>query len=170
MRGLIARLEQLNEDDRKVRAVLQRSLAFDLGTYVPAYSYVEPFVAKEDSTRSREILYLVAGLWAAHWKAGRGGQRITIASACALYARQTGSLSIERRFIALLDADEAQLPHRLRQMIALLKEYPLDFERLLNDLLYWNSAEKHVQNRWAREFYQSPADISDSELQEKEVV
>ncbi len=36
--------------------------------------------------------------------------------------------STERRFITLLDADPDQLPNRLRQMVALLKDYNLDFE------------------------------------------
>jgi CRISPR system Cascade subunit CasB len=170
MTGLIARLEQLNEGDTKVRAALRRSLAFEPGTYVPAFPYVEPFVGKDRSNRHREMLYLVAGLWAAHWKSGREGKRITVARACARYRSEAGSSSVELRFIALLDADEDQLPHRLRQIVALLKEYPLDFERLLNDLLYWHSASKHVQNRWAREFYQEPADTLDTESQEEEYV
>jgi CRISPR system Cascade subunit CasB len=75
--------------------------------------------------------------------------------ACATHQTVSGSTSTERRFIALLDADSDQLPHRLRQMAALLKEQPLDFDALLNDLLYWNSDKKRTQHVWARDFYQN---------------
>jgi len=67
-----------------------------------------------------------------------------------------GSTSTERRFITLLDADPDQLPHRLRQMVALLKDYNLDLEALLKGLLYWNNDQKRTQNQWARDFYRRP--------------
>ena len=54
-----------------------------------------------------------------------------IGRACASYQMASGSTSTERRFITLLDADTDQLPHRLRQMIALLKEQSIDFDDLL---------------------------------------
>ena len=71
MSGFIEWLEGLNEKDTKVRAVLRRSLAFDPGAFVPAYPYVEPFLKGEDNPWRREIFYLVAGIWAAHWREGR---------------------------------------------------------------------------------------------------
>ena len=73
MRRFIEWLEGLNQKDTKVRAVLRRSLAFDPGTFVPAYPYVEPFVKDESNSWRREMHYLVAGLWAAHWQEGRPG-------------------------------------------------------------------------------------------------
>jgi CRISPR system Cascade subunit CasB len=71
-----------------------------------------------------------------------------------MHQTQTGSTNTERRFITLLDADEDQLPHRLRQMIALLKEQPIDFHSLLNGVLRWSDDRKPTQIRWARDFYQ----------------
>jgi CRISPR system Cascade subunit CasB len=155
MNGFIEWLEGLNEKDTKVRAVLRRSLAFDPGVFVPAYPYVEPFARNEDNSWRREMLYLVAGLWAAHWRQGRIGGPVSIGKACAAYQVASGSTSGEHRFIALLDADSDQLPHRLRQMIALLKEQAVDFESLLKDLLYWNDDQKRTQNTWARDFYRN---------------
>jgi CRISPR-associated protein Cse2 (CRISPR_cse2). len=81
MSGFIEWLENLNARDTKVRAVLRRSLAFDPGAFVPAYPYVEPFLKGEDNPWRREMLYLVAGLWAAHWREGRNGTPLTIAKA-----------------------------------------------------------------------------------------
>lgn len=155
MSGFIAWLENLNEKDTKVRAVLRRSLAFDPGQFVPAYPYVEPFLKGEDNPWRREMLYLVSGLWAAHWREGQRGQPMPIAKACAVYQAASGSTSTERRFISLLDADRDQLPHRLRQMVALLKEQAIDFDALLTGLLYWNDDQKRTQNAWARDFYRN---------------
>jgi CRISPR system Cascade subunit CasB len=104
------------------------------------------------------MLYLVAGLWAAHWREGRGTEKISIGKACVAY--QVDSKSTERRFIALLDSDRDQLPHRMRQMVALLKGYDLDFEAILNGLIYWNDERKRTQNDWARDFYRNLKDDS----------
>ncbi len=155
MSGFIEWLESMNEKDTKVRAVLRRSLAFDPGAFVPAYPYVEPFLKDEDNTWRREMFYLVAGLWAAHWREGRNGTPLPIGKACAAYQAASGSSSTERRFINLLDADCDQLSHRLRQIAALLKEQVIDFDALLNGLLYWNNDQKRTQNDWARDFYKA---------------
>lgn len=158
-------LEKINEKDSKARAVLRRSLAFDPECFPPAYPYVEPFLKDEDSAWRRKMYYLVAGLWASHWREGRIGEPLSIGQACAFFDREKRKkmsqddrkkmTSTERRFIALLDADRDQLPYRLRQMVALLKEYPIDFEELLRGLLYWNDDQKRTQNRWARDFYKN---------------
>lgn len=155
MSGFIGWLEDLNAKETKVRAVLRRSLAFDPGAYAPAYPYVEPFVADTDSAWRRKVLYLVAGVWAAHWREGRSGQPISLGKACAAYQTQTESTSTERRFINLLDADSDQLPHRLRQMLALLKDHAIDFDDLLNGLVFWKDDRKRTQNAWARDFYRN---------------
>jgi CRISPR system Cascade subunit CasB len=155
MSGFIEWLESLNEKDTKVRAVLRRSLAFDPGAFVPTYPYVEPFIKDADNSWRRQMLYLVAGVWAAHWREGRNGAPMPIGKACAAYQMATGSTNTERRFISLLDADRDQLPHRLRQTIALLKEQAIDFDALLNGVLYWNDDQKRTQNSWARDFYRN---------------
>ncbi len=155
MSGLIAWLEQLNETDSKARAVLRRSLAFDPGQHIPAFPYVEPFLKGVEEGWRRDVHYLVAALWAAHWREGRAGAVSSLARACATHQIKSGSASTERRFISLLDADREQLPHRLRQMVALLREHPIDFDALLNDLLRWNQEDKRSQNAWARDFYRA---------------
>lgn len=155
MSGLIAWLEKMNESDNKARAVLRRSLAFDPGQHIPAFPYVEPFLKGEQEGWRRDAHYLVAALWAAHWREDRAGAAQPLARACAAHQFKSGSASTERRFINLLDADREQLPHRLRQMVALLGEQPIDFERLLSDLLSWHRDDKRTQNNWARDFYRT---------------
>jgi len=163
MSGLIAWLEQLTETDGKAKAVLRRSLAFDPGQHIPAFPYVESFLKGEAEGWHRQMHYLVAGLWAAHWREGRAGMPLPLAKACAIHQLNSGSASTERRFINLLDADREQLPHRLRQMIALLGEQPIDFSALLRDLLDWNCDDKRIQNKWAREFYRTINPFSQNE-------
>lgn len=155
MNRFIEWLEDLNEKDTKVRAVLRQSLAFEPGRYIRAYPYVEPFVKDEEDRWRRDMFYLVAGLWASHWRVGRVGVPMTLGKACAAYQEDKKSTSTERRFITLLDADSDQLPHRLRQLVALLKEQPIDFGDLLNSLVHWNDDQKRTQNIWARHFYRS---------------
>ncbi len=155
MNGFIEWLEDLNEKDSRVRAVLRRSLAFDPGSFAPAYPYVEPFVKNEDNSLRRKMFYLVAGLWAVHWRTGRTGASMPIGRACAAYQVASGSTSTERRFITLLATDTDQLPYHLRQMLALLKEQSIDFDDLLNKLLFWNDEQKRTQNAWARDFYRN---------------
>lgn len=165
MSGFIAWLEKLNESDSKVRAVLRRSLAFDPGQHIPAFPYVEPFLKGKEFGWRRNTHYLVAALWASHWREEQAQAKIKIAVAVGLHDKErrdklnpterSKPTSTEKRFITLLDADEDQLPHRLRQMIALLGEQPIDFEMLLNDLLRWNSEFKRIQHDWARDFYRT---------------
>lgn len=177
MSEFIAWLEDMNARDTKVRAVLRHSLAFDPGAHIPAFPYVEPFLKGEAEGWRRQMHYLVAGLWAAHWREGRAESKVKLAVAIGRHdaERRKGlsakdrekPTSTERRFITLLDADEEQLPHRLRQMIALLNEQPVDFQALLNDLLYWSQPEKKVQNAWARAFYRAldPTETLDAEME-----
>ncbi|MBI4802847.1 MAG: type I-E CRISPR-associated protein Cse2/CasB [Elusimicrobia bacterium] len=162
MSGFMAWLEKINADGRKARAVLRRSLAFEPGAYVPAYPYVEPFLTGEENQWKREMHYLVAGLWAAHWREERAGPPVSIGKACALLYKEQKRRAKdnkdavsgpERRFITMLNSDTDQLPYRLRQLLALLKDQPVDCENLLAGLLRWNDDRKPTQNSWARDFY-----------------
>ncbi len=157
MSRFIEWLEELNGKDSKVRAVLRRGLSFDPGAFPPTYPYVEPFMKGEDNSWRRDVHYLVAGLWAMHWRAGRIGAAVSVGAACAIHKDASKSESTEKRFIALLDSDRDQLPNRLRQMVALLKEQNLDFEGILRGLLFWSDEKKRTQNAWARDFYRSHA-------------
>lgn len=172
MSRFIEWLEDLNKKDTKVRAVLRRSLAFDPGAFVPAYPYIEPFVKDESNGWRREMHYLIAGLWAAHWREGRPGSPMTIGKACSAHQATIGSTSTERRFVTLLDSDSDQLPHHLRQMVALLKDQSIDFDGLLTGLLHWNDERKRTQNAWAQDFYRNMQDNTEAEpiIQEEHVV
>lgn len=169
-------VEWLKGLDRRAFAELRRSLAFEPGTYPPAYPFVERYIAYE---HERWCFYLHAGLFALCAQ-GEGpvevedegsSQRVpNLSSAVAeLYARRDQSPSIEHRFIALLDADEEQLPHRLRQMVALLQgeRIHIHWVQLLKDLLAWTHDRRYVQQRWAREFYRVSMEASEPTVGEE---
>jgi len=139
------------------RAALRRSLAFNPGTYPPAMPYVEPFVKEEGW--GREAHYLVAALYAL--KDGTHQEGRTLARA--LREKAQTSESVERRFLALLDADRDQIAFRLRQAVG-LSEGGLDFAQLLNDLLRWFAPERRVQTRWATEFYGAASEEAKKEV------
>ncbi len=155
MSGFIEWLEKMNAKDTKIRAVLRRSLTFEPGAFAGAYPYVEPFIKDEENSWRRSMYYLIAGLWAQHWREGRTGAALSLGEASANYQAKSGSSSTERRFISLIDADPEQLQNRLRQMLALLKDETIDFEVLLTGILYWHDDQKRTQNAWARDFYRN---------------
>jgi CRISPR system Cascade subunit CasB len=178
MSTLIEELVGRSREESKVRAVLKRSLAFDPGIYPPAFPYIEHRLKSDDDEWKRKVYYLVAGLWAMHWRDRKGEFLIPIAKAAALYDLERRKkisqndrrklTSTESRFVALIDSDSEQLPYRLRQMVALLKEYEIDFNKLSKDLLSWNDLDKSVQIQWAREFYNQAAEKNETKTTDKE--
>lgn len=149
---------------------------------------VEGFLGRIQDEREdrweRICYYLVAGLWATTVSSSEleqfrknpeeepevsqseesdasKGYRRTLGHAIAqLYLERDQAKSIEQRFIALLDADEEQLPYRIRQMVQLLKAEEgirIYWSELLRDLLAWKREHRPVQRKWARAFYRTVA-------------
>ena len=83
-----------------------------------------------------------------------------------------GQTPLERRLVSLLDAtfDEdggGEMAFRLRQAVkyTLSKndKAPIDWPRLLQDMVQWNQPNKWVQKQWARSFYNVPKPEADAE-------
>lgn len=141
------------EGDTAVVANLRRSLSHDPGTFAGVFPYIEPFT-QNLSAGDRRTVYLVAGLWAqAHRR--ESGAPLTLPAAMQRLAQSSGSNSVESRMVALLDADPDELVWRMRHAIGLTAAagLALDWPALLADLLRWNATTRHVQQRWAREFW-----------------
>jgi CRISPR system Cascade subunit CasB len=71
-------------------------------------------------------------------------------------ARQSDNTAgLDRRIEILLDADESQLPFRLRQALRYLaaKQVRVNWSGLLTDLLNWQNPQRFVQERWARDYF-----------------
>lgn len=151
MRRFVSYIAEL---DAGARAALRRSLAFPPGTWPGAFPYVEPWVGSANSWE-RQVAYLVAGLQAqsrAEKSLGNLGE------AARGLSDATESGSVEARFLALLDADADQLPHRLRQMITLMSSRGIapEWAQLRSDLNWWRTENRNVQQRWARSYYRRP--------------
>jgi CRISPR system Cascade subunit CasB len=148
--------------DRKGFAELRRSLRTSPGLDMKAVPYVETFAATEKTIWNQEMYYLIAGLFCLVERSLEQNENIPPPvqknlgeSIVELYLDKEKSGSIEQRFVRLLDADDEQLPHRLRQMITLIhsNKIAIGWEKLLGDLRFWKTDKRYVQHRWARSFY-----------------
>jgi CRISPR system Cascade subunit CasB len=147
--------------DRAGKAALRQSLSFPPGTWPRAFRYVEPFTTTASRWR-RTVAYLVAGLmaWSQSDREGAGD----LGTACARLRIASDSGSVERRFLALLEADRDALPHHLRQIVALLASHDItpNWSQLLHDLTRWDhDDDRRVQQRWARSYYREAAGEGD---------
>jgi len=160
--AFFARLGALAERDSAVVATLRRSVAFEPGSFSPAFPIVEPVVAGL-SDRRRRLYYLAAGLWALGQRRSSGAP-VSLPRALHRVGKGRDSSSIELRFTALLDSDEDELPHRLRQAVSLVSadQIAIDWPQLLTDLIGWGSDARYVQQRWARAYWSGPDTASPS--------
>lgn len=154
-------IQFLGKLDRGAKATLRRSLAFSPGRYPDAMPYVERFVRGQPQW-NRTVAYLVAGLMASSKAEAPHGN---VGEASLALRVKTDSRSVESRFIALLDADEEQLPHRLRQMITLMSGHDIapGWAQLRTDLEQWKREDRRIQQRWAVSFYAYDAEPKDQE-------
>jgi CRISPR system Cascade subunit CasB len=135
--------------DRATLAELRRCLGHDLGRALYRVGWLFNGVQGEAAVNDA---ILVAALFASH-QANRAG--VSLGAAFRELKELTGSDSVEKRFVTLLDSEKADLPARLRQAISLLnaKEIPLDWEQLLSNLRQWDSESRWIQRMWARDFW-----------------
>ncbi|MCW3051470.1 MAG: CRISPR-associated protein Cse2 family [Chthonomonadales bacterium] len=113
-----------------------------------------------DDPERNEWRTLVAGLFGYAHDDVEDSRGVTLGTALrALYERREND-SLERRFMALLNADAEHLPGYLRQSISLLKaeSIGLDWGMLLNHVCDWNAAGKPVQKKWISDYYRSRRD------------
>lgn len=152
-------------EDRGARAILRRSAAFDPGEYVPAFPFVEPFLPEDTPESERRAFYLCAMLYALH---GLHQESRSLAKAFgALWRKNDQRPSLEKRFIALLEADADGLAEHLRQIVTLLKDEPFDHAALLADLRelmkpYATERQNRIRARWAKDFYRSETRATDA--------
>lgn len=158
-------LERLYErDDRAALAALRRGLGRAPGEASEMHCYVVPRV-QGLNVWQENAYYITAALFALHpgrsWRASDGAQQSTNlgASLGKMARKNKESASIERRFVALLNARAEELPTHLRNVVSLLKskEISIDWTQLLKDVNNWNRESRRVQRDWARAFWSSMA-------------
>ena len=141
------------KDDRGVLAALRRGLGQAPGQSPDMYPYVIHFLPEKPYPTLESAYYLTASLFAFHplnTSAGNLGDHMT-----ATIRSEGERQSVERRFTNLLKAHVDDLRVYLRQSIGILKsrEIPVNWNQLLNDLIYWDHPQLFVQQKWAKSFW-----------------
>jgi len=145
--------ERLERLDAGGKARLKRnagnSLTESRGALGLFYHLLPPGVP----TYQEETYFLVATLYPLAEGGGQGNLGETLRQA----RTKDNAKGLDRRVEILLDADEVQLPFRLRQAIRFLHasrdRVRVNWPRLLEDLLRWNSPKRFVQEQWARSYF-----------------
>lgn len=166
----------LSQMDRGQLSKLRQSLSGRPAPFLTGAIYAAELEAYLKQDWQREVLNTVAGLFALierphdeeteeeeEGRAQRKQQPLgqLLGELHVQQNRQTGRKldapsSIEKRFLALLDADAEALPYQLRQAVTLLKANNIkpDWARLTNDLMFWQiNGGKKIRNQWSDAFY-----------------
>lgn len=166
---VVAHLQRLAKD-RGALAELRRGLSKEPHRVVAAARrHVLHLIPDNASRHVQNALMTVAPLFASH---PESGTRDLGAALRALDPKHENG-SVERRFIAILNADAEDLPTHLRHAISLLKSkgVSLDWAQLLQDCMDLGSdhewAVQRVHRRWAQSFWASrPTRAEDAETAE----
>jgi len=151
----VVHLESLRaQENRGALAALRRGLGSPPGVVPTMYPHILPWVPQ--NRQAEGTCYIVGSLFALHPEPGGKGN---IGTAFAMVKEPSESLG--KRFVALLNCHRDDLPTHLRQSVGLLKsrDIPINWRQLLKDILYWDHESRFVQQQWAREFWQSKAQV-----------
>ena len=181
-------IERLSKLERGKLAELRRALADERPG--DSAQFLEGVILRAGLEKgNRRAMYLVASLYALIERPKDDESEEETAARTAREGRSVASLlgevhveqnrrsgrkseessSTEKRFLALLDADEEALPYQLRQAVSLLKggDVKPDWARLLRDASGWKAKwGDQVRRRWARDFYRVAAPAPDNEVTE----
>lgn len=148
VRGFFKRLERLDAGGRaRLKRAAGQTLAESRGALGLFYSVLPAGVPRPQE----EIYFLAATLYPIADEGGQGD----LGAALRRARNNRNAKGVDRRMHILLDSDADQLPFRLRQTVAFLQacRMRVDWPRLLDDLLHWQSPRRDVQRRWARSYY-----------------
>jgi len=148
--GYLLNLAKQGQEDRGALADLRSGLGKEPGEMARVHKHVVPYLPEKGyDDRWYYVTATLFGLFSKH------REQYTLGAA--FRPLRSKSDSMDARFVALLNAHPDDLDDHLRHAVSLLKanEEPLDWFRLLDDLLQWDHPKGHVQLRWARDFYKS---------------
>ena len=146
--GYLLNLAKEGKEDRGALADLRSGLGKDPGKMARVHRHVVPYLPEK---RYNDRWYYVTAALFGSFPKHQGGRSL----GAAFRPLRSKSESMEARFVALLNAHPDDLDEHMRNAVSLLKanEQPLDWFRLLDDLIQWDHPEGHVQLTWARDFY-----------------
>lgn len=167
---LVGRLERLVEnEDRGALAELRRGLGKGRGYSTAAARIVEPTLSQTATRAQADAHYLVAslfGLLPRHADTPDDAPFVTKGFGWSLRAARwrdgEEDRGVERRFMALLEAEADGLAEHLRHLIKLgmsrNDNLTIDYRLLLNDVVNWAHPDRYVQRRWAAGFWSGGID------------
>ena len=160
--------------DRAALAALRRGLGKRPGEVSAMYPYVIPLLSVDRAPGWEwrdDSYYIVASLFALYPTIQRkaADERDNLGAAMRALARaiqqernphgdENGDKSVERRFVALLNATTIDLPEHLRHAVSLIRSNKgapinINWVQLLYDVQDWDVAHHPVQQRWACAFW-----------------
>ncbi len=137
------------KNDRAMLASLRRCSGKKQGD-VRSYPYVVPFLPKEKY--KHDSYFLLAGLFGLYPE-HTNKERWTVGKAFRLLPK---TVSRDRRFKVLLDAEGEQFAYHLQQAVSLLKSKEMikvNYYQLFKDIQGWTHSERYVQLQWAKDFW-----------------
>lgn len=163
-------VQRLKSLDRGELAMLRRNAGNSIAESREAiglfYRLLPPEVV---GSRNEEVYFLVATLYGLNGLPFNGDFGATMRQVKLVReglgsAGEDGSSGLDRRMSILLDSDfelidgrpgGGELAYRLRQCVRLAAStgVGVDWEKLLDDLTYWQHPEKRAHKRWARSYY-----------------
>ena len=169
----IEHLEKLvKEQDLGALANLRRGLGKPPGSAREMDPYVLHDVPLSANEAQENAYYLVAAFFA-YWHQGKDvvirspPQNLGISLRALVDSeaggnnnREEAEKRIEKRFVALLNSHQDDLPKHLQHVISLLKskDIPVNWSQLLGDVQNWSREGREIQRRWARGFWENSHD------------
>lgn len=159
-RQFVERLQALNAGDR---ARLKRNAGNTLATARKVHDLYWRLRPYDLPVYLDETYFLVATLFPF---VENRSNNVGFGRALRHIVTETNRNGLDRRFVALLDADEQQLPYRLRQLVMRFKgpERTIDWGLLLYDLTRWHHPERYIHLRWARDYFTNEKTNPETEL------
>jgi CRISPR system Cascade subunit CasB len=156
-------------DVRRILAELRRGLGKEIGEC--GFSFVLENLDEEDIKNDGvnndiddviSVAYSILTLFAKHQQGNSKlmhKEKQSIGSAMKIYKSKfsdDAAKSFKRRFeILITSSDRDELLQHLRQLISLLKDFPLDYVALANDVYKFKYSESRdkIRLRWGKDFY-----------------
>lgn len=159
----IQALAKLIEKEGSVRARFNRNVGKTLAesrNVIDLFYRIRPY----DLNYHEELYFMVATLY--HPDTAKNGDDYRDFGTAIRNIRTEGNATgLDKRFAVLLDADQEQLPFRLRQLVQRIKAEKMkviDWTKLLQDLIQWDHPDRHVQKRWAKSYFSGLTNQSDN--------
>jgi CRISPR system Cascade subunit CasB len=150
----IKSLEKLDKENTAL-AKLKRGLGKRFGD-IEMYPYVVPFLPKESFKHPYYLL--VASLFGMHSSHTPEKSHSMGKVYWQIKREYKDAESVEKRFVALLNAHHDELDYHLRQAVSMAKSkyISINYQSLLKDILDWHhlrDKRKSVQFRWAQDYW-----------------